>query len=441
MNEFEAAFQDLADGLCGGLADSEVLLLNLTGEASDFARFNRGRLRSAGSVLQRNLRIELRQGNRAAGAALQLSGDAALDLERGLARLRQLRERLPALPEDPFLNYSVEIHDTRQQAPNRLPPAVDAAEDLLRAAHGLDLVGSLAAGEMFYGFANSLGQRNWHSDFSFLADWSVYDGEDAAVKQSYEGEEWNSAFIDAKLDYAADTLERLKRRPRQLSPGRYRVFLAPAALYDLMKIAGADGFGLKSLRSRHAALLALGQGRRRLDTRVALEENHAGGRAPRFTTAGFIKPEKVELLREGRFGEALTGARSACEYGETVNCEVEQPQSLELAGGELHQDDILAALGTGIYVSNVWYCNLSDRRHCRITGLTRFACLWVENGEPVAPISVMRFDESLYRILGEGLLALTSEHEQIFDSGTYERRSEGSARLPGALVEGFTLTL
>jgi hypothetical protein len=53
----------------------------------------------------------------------------------------------------------------------------------------------------------------------------------------------------------------------------------------------------------------------------------------------------------------------------------------------------------------------------------------------------MRFDETLYTILGSGLLALTREQEHLFDSSTYERRSQDSALLPGALVEGFTLTL
>ena len=73
--------------------------------------------------------------------------------------------------------------------------------------------------------------------------------------------------------------------------------------------------------------------------------------------------------------------------------------------------------------------------------MTRFASLWVENGRIVAPLNVMRFDETLYNILGENLIALTQDTEHIFDASTYERRSESSSRLPGALVEDFNLTL
>jgi hypothetical protein len=53
----------------------------------------------------------------------------------------------------------------------------------------------------------------------------------------------------------------------------------------------------------------------------------------------------------------------------------------------------------------------------------------------------MRFDDSLYRILGENLTGLTRDREFRADANTYERRSNKSMRLPGALVEDFNLTL
>ncbi len=53
----------------------------------------------------------------------------------------------------------------------------------------------------------------------------------------------------------------------------------------------------------------------------------------------------------------------------------------------------------------------------------------------------MRFDETVYRMLGENLVGLTAEREMILDPSTYSQRSTDSARLPGALVDDFTLTL
>ena len=94
-----------------------------------------------------------------------------------------------------------------------------------------------------------------------------------------------------------------------------------------------------------------------------------------------------------------------------------------------------------MYVNQLWYLNYSDVPACRITGMTRFATFWVEDGEIAAPLNVMRFDETVYRVLGENLLALTARRDFLPSRSTYGGRSTSSARLPGALVEGFRFTL
>jgi predicted Zn-dependent protease len=112
-----------------------------------------------------------------------------------------------------------------------------------------------------------------------------------------------------------------------------------------------------------------------------------------------------------------------------------------MTAGEIARDYVLRRLDTGVYINNLWYLNYSDRSACRMTGMTRFATFWVEGGVIQAPLSVMRFDESIYRMLGDHLLGLTADRDFILDAGTYYRRSTGSSRLPGALVEDFTFTL
>ena len=104
------------------------------------------------------------------------------------------------------------------------------------------------------------------------------------------------------------------------------------------------------------------------------------------------------------------------------------------------ESEVLQRLDTGVYINNVWYLNYSDRTACRITGMTRFVTFWVENGVIQAPLNVMRFDETLYRMLGEKLLALTTERELILDPSTYGERSTASSRMPGAIVDDFTFT-
>ena len=53
----------------------------------------------------------------------------------------------------------------------------------------------------------------------------------------------------------------------------------------------------------------------------------------------------------------------------------------------------------------------------------------------------MRFDETIYNILGDNLLGLTDTQQLLMDCSTYEERSTFSTCLPGALVGGFKMTL
>jgi len=135
--------------------------------------------------------------------------------------------------------------------------------------------------------------------------------------------------------------------------------------------------------------------------------------------------------------------RSAREYGVRTNGanSGETPESLDLAAGALPEADSLAALDTGLYIGNLWYLNFSDRSACRLTGMTRFASFWVEGGRIRAPLNVMRFDDTAYRILGENLEALTRERDLVPDDNTYGERSTVSMRTPGALVRDLALTL
>jgi predicted Zn-dependent protease len=85
--------------------------------------------------------------------------------------------------------------------------------------------------------------------------------------------------------------------------------------------------------------------------------------------------------------------------------------------------------------------NWSDRPTGRITGMTRYACFWVEEGEIVAPISNLRFDASLYDFWGDNLLAVTDFAEYIAAVDSYGGRSLGGDLVPGMLIQDFTYTL
>jgi predicted Zn-dependent protease len=178
-----------------------------------------------------------------------------------------------------------------------------------------------------------------------------------------------------------------------------------------------------------------------LSPKVTLIESTAEGMAPGFQGDGFVKPPRVTLIEQGRLRDALVSPRSAKEYGLVPNAGAESPEAMELSPGDLESAQILDALDTGLYVSNLWYLNFSDRPAGRITGMTRFATFWVERGRIVAPVTPMRFDDTIYRMLGENLGGLTRERELLPDVSTYGERSTSSSHLPGALISSLKFTL
>ncbi len=437
----QAYFSEFSQALFASLKASETLLLNFSGEHSDFVRLNQGKIRQAGHIHQQRVDLDLIQGQKQAAASLQLQGNREADLGNARHALQDLRQKIEFLPDDPFINFATQVQNTESLAENTLPDPHAVLENALTLTKDLDLVGIWASGTMTRGFANSLGQFNWHINHNFNFDWSIYHHDDKAVKQNYAGFAWDEDYFQQKIALARETLPILERPAKTIEPGPYRVFLAPSALQELMDLINWGGFGLKSHRTLQTPLLRMITENQTLHPDVCLTENIAEGLTPKFSRAGFIKPDSIPLVCDGRYQQCLVDARSGKEYGETVNCSSETAESLQLNSGELHQDKILQQLDTGIFVSNLWYCNFSDRNACRITGMTRYACLWVENGKPVAPLNVMRFDETLYHILGDKLLGLTVEHEHILDPSSYYERSLSSSRMPGVLVDDFRFTL
>ena len=435
-------FHLLADDLTAQARGDEVLLLNFSGEATDFVRFSQSRVRQPGHVHQRYLSLELIDGQRHAGASTALGGGPQ-DGPQAAGIVKRLRERLSQLPEDPHLLYNDHPVSTDIEGENRLPPVEDVVDRVVTAGAGRDLVGLHAQGGIFRGFANSLGQRNWSVTHSFNLDWSFYHRADKAVKCGYAGVEWSDAKFSAHVDTAAGQLTLLGKESKTIAPGRYRVYLAPVALADFVGMLNWGGFGLKSHRTRQSSLLRMATDGVRLHDSVCLRDNTLDGVAPNFQEEGFLKPDEVKLIDSGAHADCLVSPRSAREFGVETNGAGggEGAASLDMAPGDMAAADILERLGTGVWINNLHYLNYSDRPACRITGMTRFACFWVEAGQIVAPINVMRFDETMFRVLGDHLLGLTSEREMILDAGSYGGRGTASARFPGALVADFNFNL
>lgn len=440
--DWRTHFFELADHVAASTHDGEGFTLSLEAESSDFVRFNRGRVRQPGTVQQAEVALRWIDAGRHARVDTTLTGSGAEDRVRLDEAIVSLRALVPLLPEDPHLLLAEEVNSTEHVGEAGTPEPGEVVDAVVDAAGDDDLVGIYAGGGSWRGFANHHGQRNWHAAHSFVLDWCLVHDGDKAVKRTWAGRAWDQAAFSAEMAEAREQLRALRSPPRKIEPGAYRVFLTPAAVGEILGLLAWGAFSAQGQHKRTSTLLKLMDGEVALDPRINIAEDTLQGIAPGFQNEGFVKPGRVALVEEGRFAGPLVSPRSAREFGLAPNASSnEQPASIDMAGGALAQADALAALGTGVYVGNLWYLNWSDRVSARATGMTRFATFWVEDGRIVAPIDVMRFDESIYRILGDHLEALTTERSFLPSTSTYGGRSSDSMRLPGVLVRDFALTL
>lgn len=435
-------FEALAEDLRRHLAEGEDFTLWYSAEDSEFIRFNRARVRQAGRVRQASALLRLIRDERQASLDLTLSGAPEEDRQRLAEGLRQLRQSLAWIPADPYLLLDTSAWQRENQDLGAAPDSGALLASLERRARDLDLVGIYAAGPLFRGFANSWGAFGWHAGSSFNFDWSLFHGNGQAVKADYAGQRWDDEAFARRFEQAREQLGHLGKPLRQLRPGDYRAYLAPAALEEVMQMLCWGGFSARALATGESPLQRLQNGDALLSPLLNLAERPATSPSPAFSAEGSPRAE-VELVGNGRLSGRLVSSRSAREYGLVANGAGanEAPTALDMAGGSLEQARILEALDTGLYIGNLWYLNYSDMPAARLTGMTRFATFWVENGQIRAPVSTMRFDDSLHSFLGAHLEDLSHERELRLSSNTYGERQTDSMHLPGALTGRFTLTL
>jgi predicted Zn-dependent protease len=439
----EASFAHLISLLRSELRPGEHFTLKLGSEHSQFVRFNHAKVRQTGIVSDGVLSLSLMQPDRSSSYSLPFTGDRTIDEPQLLSALADLRQDLPQLPVDPYLVLPTGNSSSRSVYTGALLPEATIAQALLPIVADVDFTGLYAGGTLIRAYADSAGQHHWFATDTFALDYSLFAADGQAVKGTLAGSEWHLDRYEQNLQAAKTQLQRLARSPKPIAKGTYRTYLAPAAVAELVGMLSWGGVSEAAVQQGRSALALLHKGEKSLSPHFTLRENFQRGTVPQFNNLGEVAPIDLPIIAAGKLANTLVSSRSAKEYQRPANGAnaSESLRSPEVDPGTLDQSQILAELGTGLYLSNLHYLNWSDRPTGRITGMTRYACFWVEGGEIVAPIENLRFDESLYRCWGDNLLALTNFQEFIPEVGTYDNRDLGGTWTPGMLINDFTYTL
>ncbi|MBD2524349.1 TldD/PmbA family protein [Nostoc sp. FACHB-133] len=443
LSALEVSFNQLIETLLIKKAENEQFTVKLSSERSQFTRFNHAKVRQTGCVADGWIELTLMADQRSSVRQFPFTGNWELDWQLAYSALQELRDELILLPIDPYLVLPSGTNTSREIHSGNLLVEEAVVSSVLEQVNELDFTGIYAGGIVIKGYGDSSGQKHWFATDSFTLDYSLFSASGQAVKGTFAGSDWNKSAYIAKISEAKKQLELLARPCKELPRGQYKTYFAPAAVADLLVMLSWGAISEADIQQGNSALAALSRQEKQLSPAFSLKENFQRGLVPRFNELGEMAAPELPVIEKGLLVNTLVNSRTAKEYQKTANGAngSETLRAPEISSGNLVFEQILPILDTGLYLSNLHYLNWSDRQTGRITGMTRYACFWVENGEIIAPIENLRFDESLYRFWGENLVDLTDFQEFIPEVGTYDSRQLGGSLVPGMLVEDFTYTL
>ena len=313
-------------------------------------------------------------------------------------------------------------------------PAARAARvrAFVTAAGGLETAGYCSTTSFTTAFANSAGQS--------AAARSALAALDAIARQGLaDGVSRIATTRLSELDGAvhgerAAAKARASVDPQELPPGRYEVVMEPSAVMDLLAMLSFNGFNGKAVNERRS-FVELGVAQ--FDPSLSLVDDPldpaSGGAA--FDVEGtpkrrltFIDAGVSATVAHDRRSAALAGTASTghalpggAAYGAI-------PLNLHLlaagGGGPVGEvdgpaadsavADLVAKVGRGLLVSDLWYTRVLDPRTLVVTGLTRNGVWLVEDGVITRPVQNFRFTQSYPQALGPGaVLAVGAQAASI----------------------------
>ncbi|GLY23183.1 metallopeptidase TldD-related protein [Micromonospora sp. NBRC 101691] len=408
---------ELVGRLAGANAQAEVTVTRsdaaLTRFANSFIHQN-----VAESTVSIRLRLHA-DGRTATGSGSLASPDGLRELvERTLvaARLGPPDPGWPGLaPPAPAPAAPAPDEATAQAEPDERAARVRAFVD---AAGGLETAGYCRTSHHAAAFANTAG----HTASGRMAE-AAMDG--IARTGGVDGVARLAADRLADLDGAllgarAAAKARSGVDPVELPPGRYEVVFEPAAVTDLLSNLAMYGFNGKAYAERKSFAEP---GAAQFDRAVSLVDDPLAASGLPVDTEGTAR-RALPLVTAGTTDAVVHDRRTAAATGATStgHGSLESPTfgpfphtvRLLPAGGPAPTGTVagpvvdpdtaalVAGVGRGLLVSDLWYTRVLDPKALTVTGLTRNGVWLIEDGMVTRAVRDLRFTQAYPRALAPG---------------------------------------
>jgi len=203
---------------------------------------------------------------------------------------------------------------------------------------------------------------------------------------------------------------RAGRNAFDAKPDVYEVVLAPECMATIAEFIRDDGFSGRSARDG-TSFVTIGE--RRFDPSVNLVDDAFDSRALglSFDAEGTTR-ERLALIDGGVTPTLLHDRRTAAHFSVAPNGRAPfagesytggpTARNMFFEEGPATEEDLIAEVERGIYVSTFNYCRVLDKKSLVVTGLTRNGTFMIENGVITGALTNLRFTQSFIDALAPG---------------------------------------
>ena len=268
----------------------------------------------------------------------------------------------------------------------------------------------------------------------------VFADEDSSGQWSWTSTMYRPDIAKKAVGAAARLAEECSSLPkRKIESGNYRVLLSPMVAGNLLEVVarsasgGAILFGFSFFKKEDLEAIVASEKLTILDKP---RDRELPGYSL-FDDEGVATRDKP-VIEKGVLKNILHNSKTAKLFGAktTGNAGLLMPEpfNLDVAPGDLKDDEMLEALGDGLYITNNWYTRFQNYPEGLFSTVARDAVIIVEDGKPVGCTSRVRIADSMRRLLSniEGVGA-TLWQIQWWEVST-------PTRLPHILVSNARIT-
>jgi len=343
-------------------------------------------------------------------------------------------------PEYPDLDREI-IEYTPSDIADAIKIGIDAA---LSTGSKIDAV----AGSINYNatrdlLANSYGVEatSENSTISGILNIAAVEGEsESRSSDSIAGRKIEDLAFETVAPQIADRATRGLNQG-ELEVGKYESILGHSAMMELMFHLGLATSS--EMLINHQSPFKDKLGEKLFDERLTITD--ATGDVSHYASQKFdydgVPSPTLTFIENGILKEFAYNRRNAQKLGVETNGRAAGMfaifRSPTITPGNKSEEELIASIDDGVYVSNLWYSNFVNMPDASITGLTRDGLFKIEGGEIVGSVKNMRFTDTLYSMFEE---AEPANNQLMKLHGTYGNMLGLAGKLPSIRIGNFNFS-